>query len=166
MNEEPAAAVQHAAQIIERAVDVHIGDIDMPVFVRRGRLRKPCSLLRVRAVPLRQQARLPEHAPDAGKTYRYNVLIQHHEHQPPGTFQRVLQIEIDNGLLFPAFQPKNAGNPCVVFFGLVAVRLRRANFDRDQTQKQTKKPHRNVYMRERMFPRSGTTNATEGATHN
>jgi hypothetical protein len=41
--------------------------------------------------------------------------IQHHEREPPVTLQRILQMEIDDGLLLLVFQPKVPGNPTVVF---------------------------------------------------
>jgi hypothetical protein len=36
MDEESAVAIQHAAQIVERAADVDIGNIDVPVLVLTG----------------------------------------------------------------------------------------------------------------------------------
>ena len=79
------------------------------------RLLEARALLRRLSVPLRQQSRLPQHPPDTGRTHRHNVGVQHHKRQPPIALQRILQMEIDDGLLFPIFQPKVPGNPTVVF---------------------------------------------------
>ncbi len=38
VDDEPAAAVEQAAEVEERAGDVDVGDIDVPVLVRRKRL--------------------------------------------------------------------------------------------------------------------------------
>src|SRR5664279_2665490 len=34
VDDRPAVAVQHTAQVVERAADVDVGNIDMPVLVR------------------------------------------------------------------------------------------------------------------------------------
>src|SRR5258707_3200218 len=57
---------------------------------------------------------LPQHPPYAGRTHCHDVGVQHHECEPPVAFQRILQMEIDDGLLFPVLQPKVPGNPTVV----------------------------------------------------
>ena len=89
--------------------------------MRRQRLLEARALLRRLAVPLRQQSRLPQHPPDAGRTHRHDVGIQHHERQPPVAFQRVLQMEADDGLLLPILQPEIAGNPAVVLVHLAVA---------------------------------------------
>src|ERR1019366_9179244 len=74
--------------------------------------------LRRLALPFAQQSRLPQHPPHAGRAHRHDVLIQHHEGQPPLTFQRILQMKIDDRVLLPLLQPKVPGNPSVVLIGL------------------------------------------------
>ena len=71
--------------------------------MRRQRLLQTHPLLRRPAVPLRQQSRLPQHSPNAGRAHRDNVGIQHHERQPPIVFQRVLQV--DGLLMVSSFGP-------------------------------------------------------------
>jgi hypothetical protein len=46
VDEVAAAAVQNAAQVVERPADVDMGNIDVPVFVRRQRLIEARALLR------------------------------------------------------------------------------------------------------------------------
>ena len=42
MHDEAAVAVQHAAQVVERAADVDVGNIDVPMLVRlRAAARSP-----------------------------------------------------------------------------------------------------------------------------
>src|SRR6266566_4535032 len=89
--------------------------------MRCQRLREARALLRRLAVPLRQESRSAEHPPDAGRAYRHDVGIQHHERQPPVAFQRVLQVEPDDGLLLPLLQPGIAGNPAVVLVHLAVA---------------------------------------------
>ena len=48
-----AAAIQNAAQVIERPADVDVRHVDVPVLVRRQRLLEACALLRRLAVPFR-----------------------------------------------------------------------------------------------------------------
>jgi hypothetical protein len=57
---------------------------------------------------------LAEHSPHAGRADRHDVGIQHHERQPPVAFQRVLQVEPDDGLFLPLLQPEVPGKPAVV----------------------------------------------------
>ena len=76
-----AAAVQNAAQVVERPADVDVRHVDMPALMRCQRLLKAGALFLWLAVPLRQQSRLPQHAPYAGRTHRYDVCVEHHERQ-------------------------------------------------------------------------------------
>src|ERR1051326_1887626 len=87
----------------------------------RHRLLKARALLRRFAVPLRQQSGLAENPPDTRRAHRYNVGVQHHERQSPVAFQRVLEMEADNGLLLPILEPEIAGNPAVVLVYLAVA---------------------------------------------
>ena len=40
MDDEPAAAIEQAAQVEERAGDIDVRDVDVPVFVRPQRLNE------------------------------------------------------------------------------------------------------------------------------
>src|SRR5450756_977603 len=114
MHQETTVPIQHAAQVVERTRQVDVGNIDMPVLVRLGRLFKPRPLARRLAFPARKQSRLFQHAPYARRADRHHLSIQHHERQPPIPFQRILQMETDDGFLLPRRQPEIPGNPTVV----------------------------------------------------
>ena len=114
MDDRPAVAVQHTAQIVERATDVDIGNVDVPVFMRLQGLLETGALLRKLPFPLRQQSSLAQHSPHAGRAHRHDVGIEHHERQAPIALQRILQMEIDDRLLLPFLQPEVPGHPTVV----------------------------------------------------
>ena len=56
VNDEPAAAVEDAAHVVERSGDVEVGDVDVPVVVRLQRLLESRSFLGGLAVSGIQQA--------------------------------------------------------------------------------------------------------------
>src|ERR1022692_2051879 len=115
VDDQPAVAVQHAAQIVERAGDVDVAHVDMPMLMRLRWLFKAGAFLRWLPLPFPQQPRFPQYPPHARRTHRHDVGVQHHERQPPIALQRILQMEIDDCLLFPILEPKVPGNPTVVF---------------------------------------------------
>src|SRR5207237_1033206 len=80
-----------------------------PVLMRCQRLLKARALLRRLAVALGQKSCLPQYAPDAGRTHRHDVCVEHHERQPAVALQPVLQMKADDGLLLPILQPEVAG---------------------------------------------------------
>jgi hypothetical protein len=88
----------------------------VPVLVRLRRLLKPRPFARRLALLSRQQSRLLRYSPYARRTHRHDLRIQHHERQPPIPFQRILQIEADNGFLLPRLQPEITGNPTLCSF--------------------------------------------------
>src|SRR5581483_6060558 len=51
MHEERTEPIQNGAQVIERAAQVDVGNVDMPVLMRLQRLLKPSSLARWLALP-------------------------------------------------------------------------------------------------------------------
>ena len=83
----------------------------MPVLVRAQGLLKTFALAGGIAVPTRQQARLVEHTPNAGRADRHQVGIQHHEAQTAIAFQRVAEVEVEDRALLPVFQPEVAWDP-------------------------------------------------------
>ncbi len=118
MDDGPAIAVQHAAQIVERARDVDVAHVDMPMLMRLRRLLEARAFLRRLPVPFAQQPRLTQHPPNAGRAHRHDVGVQHHERKPAIALQRILQMEGDDRLLLPILQPKISGNPAVVLVEL------------------------------------------------
>ena len=61
-----------------------------------------------------QQARPAQYPPDARRADGHDVVVEHHERQPPVALQRMLAIEVEDGLFFPLFEPEISGNPTVV----------------------------------------------------
>jgi hypothetical protein len=115
MQDRTTVTIQHAAQVIEGPAEVEVGNIDMPMLMRLQRLLETGSFARRFAFPPRQQPGLLQHSPNTRRTDRHHPSIQHHERQPPITFQRILQMEIDDRFFLPLLQPEIAGNPTVVF---------------------------------------------------
>src|ERR1017187_4567 len=87
----------------------------MPMLLRSKWLFKPRPLARRLALPPREQSGLLQHPPNARRTNGHNVGVEHHERQPSIAFQRILQVECDNGFFLPLRQPEIARNPTVVF---------------------------------------------------
>jgi hypothetical protein len=117
VDDESAASVKKAAQVVKRAADVQVGDVHMPVFVRHKRLDKTGSLFADFLVPLIQKPSLRKNAPGAGRAYGNDILVKHHECEPPVAFQRVIVIKTDDGLPFPFFQPEVARDGRIMLVG-------------------------------------------------
>ena len=75
------------------------------MLVRLQRLLEAFALERRLAIVLLHQPGLAEHAVNTGGTYCHDVGIKHHEGEPPIAFQRVLGMEVGDGLLFPVRKP-------------------------------------------------------------
>ena len=121
VHNKTAVPIQHAAQIVERAAHIDVGNINMPMLVWRRGLLEAGPFLRRFPLPPRQQPRLSQYPPNAGRTHRHHVGVQHHERQSPVAFQRIVQMKIDDGLFFPGFQPEISGNPSVVLVHLAVA---------------------------------------------
>src|SRR5690606_7888885 len=121
--DEAADPVQQRAQVIERAADVDVRDVDVPVLVRRQRLDKARAFLAGLGVPAPQQAGGAEHAIDAGGAGRHDVLVEHHEGQPAITLQRILRVKVLDRLFLPILQPMVARDGSVVLVGLAVAVL-------------------------------------------
>jgi hypothetical protein len=93
----------------------------VPVLVRSKRLLKAGFLEgRFGVMPLHQSG-IAEHSVDARRTSRHHIGIEHHEGKTPVTLKRVLVVILDDGLLFPVFEPPVAGNPAVILVHLAAA---------------------------------------------
>jgi len=117
VDDEPAVAVEDAAQEEEGPADVEIGDIDVPVLMRPQGLLEALSLLGRLAASGSQLARRPEHAVDAGGADGHDVGVEHHVGQPPISFQGVEGMKGDDRGLLPILEPKIAGEGGVVLVG-------------------------------------------------
>jgi len=118
-----AASVKNAAQVIEGAAEIDVGDIDMPMLLGLQRLNKASSLLGSFAIPAPQQIGGAQNTINAAGADGNHIAIQHHESQSPIAFQRMLQMKVDNGLFLPVFEPEVAGNQGVVLIGLAVTAL-------------------------------------------
>ena len=134
MDDEAAAAIKKAAQVVKRATDVQIRDVHMPMLVRQKWLNEAGSLFADFLVPLIQKPGLGKNAPSAGRAYGNDILVKHHEREPPVAFQRVIVIKSDDGLPLPVFQPEVARDGSVMLVGFsvpVDPRVKLALADRE-----------------------------------
>ena len=90
----------------------------MPMVMRPERLYKAGTLEAFLPVPLLQQPCLAKNPPSAAGADGYEVLIEHHERQPPIPLKRIVHSKIDNRFPFPRFKPEIAGNQPIMFVGL------------------------------------------------
>src|SRR5207245_3742002 len=102
-------AIQNAAQIVESAAHVDVGNIDMPMLVRLWWLLKAGSFARRLTLPSGEQPCLLKNPPDARWADSHDIRVQHHERQPTVAFQRMVQIIADDGLFLPRLQPEIPG---------------------------------------------------------
>lgn len=117
VGDEAAATVEQAAKGEERAANVDVRNIDVPVLVRLQRLLKTRAFLGRFAVVRTNQGRLFEHAIDAGRADGDDVLVEHHEGQTAVAFEGILSLKVDDGLFLPVLKPAVAGHVGVVFVG-------------------------------------------------
>jgi hypothetical protein len=68
-------------------------------------------------IPLHQSG-VVEHSLDAQGASRHNIGVEHHEGETPVPFKRILAVRLDDGLLFPVFEPPVAGNPIIMLVHL------------------------------------------------
>src|SRR5262249_35192735 len=118
-----AAAVEQAAQVVEGAGDVEVGDIDVPVLVGAQRLHEALALSgRLGGVAVEAPGLL-EDAVDAGRAAVGDIGIDHHEGQPAVALQREQLLEVEDGLLLVGLEPMVARDPGVVLVGLAVALL-------------------------------------------
>jgi hypothetical protein len=118
VHDRSAATIEQAAKEEERSPNVDIGNVDVPVLVRTERLLEAGSLeRRFDVMPLHQPG-VAEHSVHARGTSRHYIGIEHHEGETPVTFKRIFVVELDDGLLFPVYEPPVAGNPAIMLVDL------------------------------------------------
>src|SRR5712671_1330159 len=117
VDEEPAVAVEDAAQEEECPADINIRDIDMPVLMRPRRLLEALALLGGLSTAARELAGRLEHAVDAGRADGHDIGVEHHVRQPPIAFRGITVVEGDDGGLFPILEPEVARDRGVVLVG-------------------------------------------------
>src|SRR5262249_48187590 len=141
MDQESATTIQEAAQIVEGAGDIDVGDIDMPVLVRSERLHKALALAGDLGRVAVKQAGLLENPVDAGRAARDDVLVDHHESQAAITLQREQSMEVADGLFLLVFQPVVARNPGIMLVDLAVAVLPGVPLGGGQPQPQQEAEH-------------------------
>ena len=97
--------------------EVMFEQIHVPVLVGRQRLHETGSLLARLDVPAPPQTGRLEHAVNAGGAGSHHVVVQHHEGQAPGAFQRKLLMKGNHGPFLPILQPVVARDQTVMLIG-------------------------------------------------
>jgi len=122
VDDEPAATVQKAAEVIEGASDVDVRDIDVLVLVRLHGLLKALTFERGLGVVVPHQPSIVEHPVDAGGTDGDDIGVEHHEGKSAVAFQGMPGVKVEDGLFLPGFQPPIAGDQRVVLVGQPVAR--------------------------------------------
>ena len=117
MDDETTAPIENAAQIIECAANVDIGNIHMPMFMGSERLNEAGALEALLPVPLLQQPCLAKNSPGAAGADGNDVLIEQHECQPPIALKRIVHSKIDDRVPFPRFKPEIPRDQPIMFVG-------------------------------------------------
>jgi hypothetical protein len=118
VNDEPATAVEQAAQVVEGAGDVDVRDIDVPVLGWAQRLHEHHALGGRLGEVAVEQARRSEDTVDTGRAARHDILIEHHEGQAAVALRGEEGMEVEDALLLLGLEPVVAWHPGVVFVGL------------------------------------------------
>jgi hypothetical protein len=114
MDDGATVAIEKRGQVVESAADIEVGDVHVPMLMGFEGMLESSSLFRGRAVERFDSTGGLEHAIDAGRADRHDIGVEHHERQPAIAFQRIDQLEVEDGFLFPIVEPVVAGYPCVV----------------------------------------------------
>src|SRR5262249_53407520 len=122
-DDEPAAAVEQAAEVEEGPGDVDVGDVDVPVLMGPQRLVEALALLRWFAVMCLHQSGVAEDAVDARGADGDHVGVEHHEGEPAITLERMAGAELEDGRLLPGPEPPVTGHGGVVLVGGAVARL-------------------------------------------
>src|ERR1700682_5824511 len=117
VNDGSAGAVENRAEVVERAGDVEVGHVNMPVFMRSERLNEAGALLRRFEIPAVQQSGPGEDSIHARWAGRSDVLVDHHEGQTAIALERETLMEGNDGLALLVSKPMISRNEGVVFVG-------------------------------------------------
>jgi hypothetical protein len=101
MDDVSAVAVEHSAEVVKRAGDVDVGNVNMPVFMGVLWLLEASSLLRRLAVPGSDQPCILEHAIDCRRARGDDVAVEHHVGEPSISFERMSMMKVDDRLFLP-----------------------------------------------------------------
>src|SRR5665647_3206308 len=89
----------------------------MPMLMGSERLYKTGALAAFLSVPFLQQPRLTKNSPGAAGANGNDVLIEHHERQPPITLKGIVHSKINDRFTLPRFKPEIARDLPVMFVG-------------------------------------------------
>ena len=142
-----------------------VRDVDMPVLMRAKRLHESGSFLRPSFVPAIQPPRAMQHAIHRRGTARHEVPIDHPKRQASISFQRMLRVEIENGLFLLGQKPVVARNPGVVFVDRAAAVRHAENLARAMPNHATRRAHGSSVRSCSDRKKSTTTSRRSGATH-
>ena len=123
MDDEAAVAVDNRAEVVKRAADVQVRDVDVPMLVGTRRLRESLPFLRRLAGKTPHPPRRLEHAVDGSRAGGHHVPVQHHERHAAVALQRILPLEVEDGLFLPLLQPPVPRHPSVVLVELAVAIL-------------------------------------------
>jgi hypothetical protein len=123
MHDVSTVPVEDRRQVVKRAVDVDVADVNVPVFMRFLRLMEACTFLGWFVGGSADAARSFQHAIDGTRTCRHHVAVEHHERKPPIAFQRIFERKLDDRLLLPVFEPPIARHPAVVLVAFAVAIL-------------------------------------------
>jgi hypothetical protein len=118
-----AVAIEYAAEIVECAAEVEIGDVNVPVLMDRGGLFKALAFRGGFDLPGIEQPRAFQHPIHGAWRTGNTVLIDHAVAQPPVTLQRMLPAKGDDRLAFPGLQPMTARDLTVMPIRLALTAL-------------------------------------------
>src|SRR6266568_1432184 len=139
-----SVAVQQAAKVVERAHQIEVRNIHVPVLVRGEWLLEAFPLAGGFGLPSREQPGVVQHPPHTGRTHGHHVGVQHHEGEPPITFQRITVVKLHDRPLLPLFQPEVARHPTVVLVHPPVARLPVVKLARPHAQPADELPGRHL----------------------
>ena len=115
VNDVATVPIYNRTLIIERATDIDVGDVNVPMLVRLLGLMKTRAFLGRLGRCRPQQTRGTQYPIDAAGTNGGNLLVQHHVGQTAISNLTMVNIVVDDGRLFLLSEP--------MLFGLHAVGL-------------------------------------------
>jgi len=123
VDDEATVAIEDGAEEVERASDVEVTDIDVPVFVGLERLDEAGAFPGDVGRGPGQKSGGLEDAVDAGRTASDLVGIEHHEGQATIAFRGMRSRESTDAEFLVVGEPVVAGHPGVVFVDLAEALL-------------------------------------------
>ena len=123
VDDEATVAIEDGAEEVERAGDVEVTDIDVPVFVSLERLDEAGAFLRDIGRRAGQETSGLEDAIHTSRAAGDLIGIEHHEGQPAVAFERILASEDADLFFFVVGKPVVARHPGVVLVDLAEALL-------------------------------------------